>query len=350
VVPRLTTPVTHISLASGYRGGERQVELLVRELARRGIAQRLVTGPGNQLAVRCAGLPHLEIREVASNPVAAGLAARGSAVTHAHEGRAAYASLLAKLLFRVPYVITRRLAKTKAGSPMRGLAFLGAAQVVSVSSVGAAGIEERYPGLAVCVIPDALADFAVDEIEVAKIRARWPGKVLLGNVAALDHAVKGQLTLIEAARRAAQERPEWQFVICGEGRDRARFEEAIEGLSNVALVGWVDNVGDYLAAFDLFVYPTLHEALGSTILDAMLFGLPVVATAVGGIPDFVEDGVHGRLVEPENAGQLQAAIEAVLADESGLARMRERNAAHAARFDATHMADLYENLYREIVT
>ena len=348
MVPRLTKPVTHISLASGYRGGERQVELLVRELATRGITQRLVTGPGNQLAERCAGLPHLEIREVASNPVAAGLAARGSAVTHAHEGRAAYASLLAKLLFRVPYVITRRLAKTKAGSPLRERAFRRAAQVVSVSSVGAAGIEERYPGLKVRVIPDALADFAVDEAEVARIRAHWPGKVLLGNVAALDHAVKGQLTLIEAARRAAQERPEWQFVICGEGRDRQRFEEAIKGLTNVALVGWVDNVGDWLSSFDVFVFPSLDEALGSTLLDAMQVGLPIVASRVGGIPDVVEDGVNGRLVEPGDADALYAAIDGLLADADELAAIRTRNIEKSRLFSATQMAEAYETLYREI--
>jgi glycosyltransferase involved in cell wall biosynthesis len=231
---------------------------------------------------------------------------------------------------------------------MRGLAFRGAAQVVSVSSVGAAGIEERYPGLAVRVIPDALADFAVDETEVAKIRARWPGKVLLGNVAALDHAVKGQLTLIEAARRAAQERPEWQFVICGEGRDRQRFEEAIEGLSNVALVGWVDNVGDWLSSFDVFVFPSLDEALGSTLLDAMQVGLPIVASKVGGIPDVVEDGVNGRLVEPEDAEALYAAIDGLLADDEALAAIRARNIEKSQSFSATHMADAYETLYREI--
>ena len=56
----------------------------------------------------------------------------------------------------------------------------------------------------------------------------------------------------------------------------------------------------YLASFDLFVYPSLHEALGSTLLDAMQVGLPIVASNVGGIPDIVVDGVNGILVEPED--------------------------------------------------
>ncbi len=350
MVPRLTHRVTHISLASDFRGGERQVELLVRELADRAVPQRLVAGPGNRLAERCAGLPHLEIRRVASNPLAAALAARGSRVTHAHEGRAVYASLLARLLFRIPYVITRRLAQTRAGSPARALAFRRAGRIVAVSSVGARSISELYPGLEVAVIPDAVAAFASDADEVARIRARWPGKVLLGNVAALDDAVKGQGTLIEAARKAADSHPDWHFVVCGEGRDRARFEEAIKGLTNVSLVGWVDNVGDWLASFDIFVFPSREEALGSTLLDAMQSGLAVVATRVGGIPDIVEDGSNGRLVPPADAEALHAAIEALLADEHELAAIRDRNVTKAKRYDAAHMADAYETLYREIAT
>lgn len=345
-----TRPVCHVTLASNYRGGERQLELLVRELAQRGVPQRLVTGPGSQLETRCAGLPGLEIREVASNPLAAGLAARGALVCHAHEGRAVYACLLARLLFAVPYVITRRMAKTRPGSPGRAWAFRRAGRVVAVSSAGANGIEAVYPDIAVQVVPDAIAGFDVDNDEVARIRQRWPGKMLIGNVAALDHAVKGQGTLIEVARRAAGVHPDWQFVVCGEGRDRERFEQASADLANIDFVGWVDNVGDWLSSFDLFVFPSLDEALGSTLLDAMQFGLPIVATRVGGIPDIVTDGENGRLVAPEDAAGLYAGIEGLLADPEALAAIRARNVEKSLAYGATQMADAYETLYREIAT
>ena len=82
----------------------------------------------------------------------------------------------------------------------------------------------------------------------------------------------------------------------------------------------------------------------------MQFGLPIVAGKVGGIPDFVEDGVNGRLVEPENADQLYAAIDELLSNEEALAQIRARNIEQAKRNDATHMADAYETLYREITT
>ena len=137
-------------------------------------------------------------------------------------------------------------------------------------------------------------------------------------------------------------------MLCGAGRHEARFRREIGDLTNVELVGWVENVGDYLAAFDLFVYPSLHEAFGSSLLDAMHFGLPIVASNVGGIPEFVEDGVNGRLVEPENAKQIVAGIEALLADDSRFAKMQSRNREKADLYSTAQMADAYETLYREI--
>jgi glycosyltransferase involved in cell wall biosynthesis len=156
------------------------------------------------------------------------------------------------------------------------------------------------------------------------------------------------MTIIEVARVAADRHPDWYFLLCGDGKDKEWFRDEIGTLPNIELVGWVENVGDYLAAFDLFVHPSLHEALGSTLLDAMHFGLPVVATNVGGIPELVEDGVNGRLVEPENPEQLLAGIEDLLADDAGRAAMRERNIEKSSHYDATRMADAYETLYREI--
>ncbi len=79
-MPRLKIdkPICHFNLAPHYRDGERQTELLVRALSKLGLAQRLVIKRGNSLADRCSDIESLEIREVASNPVAAGIVARGS--------------------------------------------------------------------------------------------------------------------------------------------------------------------------------------------------------------------------------------------------------------------------------
>ena len=303
---------------------------------------------GNALAENCSDIDGLAIEEVASNPLAAGLAIRGSALAHAHEARTVYSCLLAKWLYRVPYVITRRVVAEQSSSSLRFFAYRNAARVVAISRAAGAKLLERTPGLGYDVIPDAITGFANDEARTAEIRASRAGKVLVGHIGALDHSHKGQGTIIELARRAADEHPDWHFLLCGDGRDEEYFREQASDLDNVELLGWVENVGDYLAAFDVFVYPSLHEALGSTLLDAMQFGLPIVASGVDGIPEVVEDGVNGRLIEPENAEELQAAIEAVLADENELQAMSARNVETAKGFSVTRMADAYETLYREI--
>ena len=259
-----------------------------------------------------------------------------------------YAALLGRYLFKVPYVVTRRVVPDKAIKGLRGAAYNRAARVVAISPATARNLEQNGLARPIDVIPSARTGFSADDEQVAAIREAHAGKRLIGHAGTLDDSHKGQSTIIEAARAVAADHPEWHFMLLGEGKDRPRFTSEIGDLTNVELVGWVDNVGDYLAAFDLFVFPSRHEALGSTLLDALQFGLPIVASGVGGIPDIVEDGVNGRLVRPGDAGQLVATIEALLADEAGLAEMRRRNVEKSRAFDVTHMAEAYETLYREI--
>lgn len=339
-----------MNLAPGFRGGERQTEILIRCLAERGESQRLVIRRGNSLKQRCAAIAGLEIVEVSSNPLAAAFAVRGSRLAHSHEARTVYSCLLANLLYGTPYIITRRVVAAQSSKVVRRLAYRRARQLVGVSRAVVTSIHERFQDADTIVIPDATAGFAVDEGEVASIRARYPGKTLIGHVGALAHSHKGQSTIISAARLCAKTHPDWQFLLCGDGEDEQRFRDEIGDLGNIELVGWVENVGDWLASFDLFVYPSLHEALGSTILDAMQFGLPVVASNVGGIPDFVVDGVNGTLIEPERPGQIVGAISGLLSDPARLKIMREANRAGAMEYDAEHMTDAYAVVYESIST
>ena len=347
MVPRLK-PICHVNLARGYSGGERQTELLVRELVRRGESQRLVVCEESGLAERCSDVEGLESRIVARSGLSAAFETRGSRLVHGHDGRSAYTGLVASLLFRIPYIVTRRIVTSKRMTGLRAVAYKRANRVVTVSEGTTRNL--RAGGFAgpVTVVWDASSGFVPDDDEVAAIRAARPGKTLIGHAGNYDHAAKGQSTIIEVAHRARDTHPDWHFILCGEGKHRERFTREIGDLDNIELVGWVDNLGDYLAAFDLFAFPSPKEALGSTLLDAMQLGLPIVASNVDGIPDIVDDGANGRLVEPEDADALYAAIEGLFNDPGEMAAIGERNREKARRFGATQMADAYETLYREI--
>ena len=183
-------PVCHLNLAPHYRGGERQTELLVRELANRGLSQRLVIKHGNSLARRCSGIADLDIREVASNPVAAGRAVKGAQVAHAHDGRTVYSALFANLAYGIPYVITRRVVAHQSSSFLRALAYRKARAIAAISRAAAVELQKRQPEIDPVIIPDASASFAVDQDEVERIRGERPGKILIGHVGALDDSHK----------------------------------------------------------------------------------------------------------------------------------------------------------------
>jgi glycosyltransferase involved in cell wall biosynthesis len=341
--------VCHVNLASGFRGGERQAELLVRELARRGHTQRLVIRRGNELKDRCADINGLSTVEVASNPVAAGLATRGSSIVQVHDGRGVYSGWLGSLFYGIPYVITRRVPNPQRPSMLRDRAYRRAASVVALSGAVARSMT-RYADIDFDIIPDAHAGLTSDPESVSSLRRRYAGKFLIGHVGALDHSHKGQGTIIEAAHLVRDSHPDWHFLLCGSGRDEAQFRAAIGDLENVELAGFVDNIGDYYSAFDLFVFPSLKEAIGSAMIDAMYFGLPVVGSDVDGIPEFLEDGVNGRLMHPGDARSLIAGIEDIVARPDFAAEVREANIAKAATLDAAAMADRYEAVYERILT
>lgn len=342
--------ICHVNLAAGYRGGERQTELLIRELAAREWPQRLAVRSGSALAKRCRGIRGLQIAEVLPNPVNAALAARGSALLHAHEARAVYSGWFLKRASGTPYLLTRRIHHPLNRSYARTRAYRASACVVAISESIAKSIEARYAGMSCRIVHSAHAGMLNGQ---SVRRGVFPGlgnRTIVGHVGELDHSHKGQGTIIEAARAMRHSHPDVHFVLVGEGRDGDVFRRAAQGLDNVEFAGFVENVEDYLAAFDIFVYPSLHEGLGSSLLDAMAFGLPIVASNVGGIPEIVEDGVNGLLMPPGDPGELTRALERLLSDGRLRECMARQNRKKAARFDVDRMTSAYEEIYRSILS
>jgi glycosyltransferase involved in cell wall biosynthesis len=158
--------------------------------------------------------------------------------------------------------------------------------------------------------------------------------------------------LIEAAARIAPRLPGLRVLIVGEGADRPVYEALIERLGvqdTVKLLGLRSDVPDLLAASDVAVLSTNSEGSPLSVMEYMDAGLPVVATRVGGIPDLIDDGVHGHLVEPQDPAGLGDAIARVLADPEEARRMGERGRERRRReFDIDVMVDNLQNLYLEL--
>jgi glycosyltransferase involved in cell wall biosynthesis len=340
--------IVHVNTARGYRGGERQTELLIRGLASRGVRQVLVARRGGPLAERVRGLG-IEVREVGSSPFSVARAARDATLIHVHEGRSVYAAYLRSLLSGTPYLITRRVNNPIRDHWLAHRVYRKASCVAAVAPQVADVVRAYDPAIVLTVVHSASSGLPVDAAASAAIRERFRGKFVVGHVGALDNRQKGQEFIVAVAREIERSHPEVHFVLVGGGDDEAMLKAAAAGLSNVTFTGFVDNVGDYLAALDLFVLPSNREGIGSILLDAMEQGLPVVASRVGGVPDIVHHCENGLLIDPKSPIQLRDAILTLAADPELRRRYGERGRAFALGFTSEVMWRKYFALYESVV-
>jgi glycosyltransferase involved in cell wall biosynthesis len=176
----------------------------------------------------------------------------------------------------------------------------------------------------------------------------WTGRLLKG---------KGLETLLEAFATVAASDPAARLVLVGSGEGQAlsveaelRERAAREPLAGrVVFAGRVEDVAPWLAAADVFAFPSEYEALGLSLIEAAASGLACVGARTGGIVDVIEDGVTGMLFEPRDAAGLAEAIELLLKD----TRLREdlgRRARRAVegRFDDSASVERYRALFLEL--
>ena len=153
---------------------------------------------------------------------------------------------------------------------------------------------------------------------------RLSSHVPLVGIVAILRRKKGHHVLLDAVPEILRAVPEAVFVMAGNGPQRDNIEGKIRSLGlskKVFLLGLRKDVPNVIASLDLFVLPTLEEALGTAFLEAMAMEKPVVGTRVGGVGEVIEDGVNGHLVPPENPATLARAIVDILRDREKGRRM-----------------------------
>ena len=341
--------VCHVNLARGYRGGERQTELLIQGLAERGVVQRLVMRRGSPMAEHLRGTRNLELLEI-GRPFLLKLAVlRGVDLVHAHDARAGQLAFWSRLRKGPPYVITRRVDAPPSRSPINRALYRNAAARYAVSGKIVEVLQARFPALDVRVVPEAHSNLPRSEEQIAVLHRRFAGSFVVGHAGALVNRHKGQLYLIQAVRQLRERCPNLQLVLLGSGADEGLLREAAQGLDNVLFAGFQHNLGDWLAALDVFAFPSLYEGLGSVLLDAMQAGLPIVASEVGGIPEVVQHEGNGLLVPPADAGALAQAIRRLYEDRALRERLSAAGRALAQRYSPARMTETYLQHYRLLV-
>jgi glycosyltransferase involved in cell wall biosynthesis len=360
--------VLHVDDGAQWRGGQHQVLLLMSELARLGVDQRLVARPGSPLAARAraAGLAAEEMRLGPEwnlfgwRRLARVARATGANVIHAHTSHAHAHALRAarRLGARVRLVTTRRVDFAIAQNRASLRKYLDPRQhYIAISSgvldaLTRGGVAPSRVSLVPSGVPPIAPETAWSRVRVREALGIAPDELAIVNVGALvDH--KGQRYLVGAAPRVLEAFAHARIHILGEGGLRRALQNQIRRMGlerRVVLHGFVEDARLKLAGFDLYVASSHLEGLGTAMLDAMLAGLPVVAAAAGGIPDAVEDGKTGRLCPVRDTQALARAIVEALRDAEGSRRMAAAaRALVESRFSARAMAEGTLGVYQRLL-
>jgi glycosyltransferase involved in cell wall biosynthesis len=200
------------------------------------------------------------------------------------------------------------------------------------------------------IFPERVRDQLRFRDEVRAELGVGPDETLVGTVAHF-RAQKGYPILLEAARRVVDSGLPVRFVAVGRGPQEAELRaiHARLGLGNRFLfTGFREDATRVMVAFDLFVLASHYEGLPLALMEALVLGVPVVATRVGGIPEGVTDGSEGLLVPRSRPDLLAHAVEMLARDPELRARMSEAAADRGRMFDIRGSTRTVEARYREV--
>ncbi len=281
-------------------------------------------------------------------------------VLHAHKfGSNVWAAALGGLA-GVPVVLAHEHSWSYEGQPLRRLLdreliARRADRLIAVSREDQRRMieVERIPPERTLFLPNGVPTGAPSSGRDVRAELGIPHDIpLIGTVGVL-RSPKDQHLLIRATALLLERWPRLQTLIVGDGPDRASLEAlAVElGVERaVHFVGRRNDVPDILQALDIGVNSSSSEGSPLAVMEYMEAGLPVVATAVGGVPDLIEPGVHGLLVAPRDPAALAEALDELLGDPDRAREMGVRGSERRrAEFDIDVLVHRLESLYVELL-
>ena len=354
--------VLHVDSARTWRGGQNQVLLAARGMAHAGHDVAVACHGGGALEHRAkeAGLATLPVTFRGDLSPFAALALRRYVrafrphVIQLHDPHAVSAGLFGTRGMGQPVVATRRVdfPMNRAFSRWK---YRSCGRVIVVSrAIERVLKRDGIPAETVRLVHEGVPDRPAQSGGRAELGALGvPGDALVvGNVAALTEH-KDHDTLIRAAAQVVERQPRTRFVIVGDGELREPLTALAASLGvaeHVVFTGFRRDTDRLMPAFDVFCLSSILEGLGTSLLDAMSFSRPIVATRAGGISEAVADGETGLLVAPRDIGALAVALLELLNDPD---RREAYGIAGRQRFDrhftAERMVEETLTVYEELL-
>jgi glycosyltransferase involved in cell wall biosynthesis len=355
--------ILHLEAGRHLYGGARQVGYLIDGLAANGVENLLVCTEGHELAMHSAAQV-FEWRlggdlDFSIGRRLAELAREQQAdLIHVHSRRGAdsFGGRAAERA-AIPAILTRRVQSAEPGfwfrwksRPYQAIVAISTAVHAELSGLGIADQRLR-------LIPSAVdtALFRPDPLARGRLVSRYglSADALIGGAAAQLIHRKGLDNLLPLTAKLVTTNPNFRLLLFGQGPDRPRLEREVVRLGldrQIVCCGFERDWPALLPGLDVLLHPARREGLGVAVLEAMSAGVPVVASAAGGIVDLIDDGVDGRLLMPGAQDAWYDAVHALLVDperRETFAKIARRKI--ASRFTIERMTDSYLTLYREVL-
>ncbi len=350
--------VMHFDTAPGWRGGQNQVFLLMRELKKYNISQLLLSPPGSPLGEKSKelGIDFVALNVKNDLDIPAGLKLRKKVkdfmpdIIHFHTSRALGVGSWALKNIKTGKICTRRVDLPVSGSIINRMKYKSADIIVAISQF----ICDYMKNSGYINTELVYSSVDIDSYYHKRCYGRENG-INVAMAGAFDLRHKDFETFIKSAAFIGKntECNNIKFIIAGSGPDRKKIESIIRSENAediVSIRGFVEDMSLFLKQVDILVHNVNFEGLGTVILQGMASGLPVVASDAGGIPEIIQNGNNGFLVPVKDYRESADRIVALAADK----KLRENMGTAGrqtvlSRFSPKVMARRYMDIYRRVL-
>lgn len=360
--------ILHLSSPKNWRGGEQQVAYLREELARLRVDDQLILCRKNsQMQAYCEARswPYATWSKLAGvDPFAARKLARVAKefkadLIHIHDAASHTQCVLAWDLWgmKVPAVMSRRV-----DFPVKNSSFShykynhsGIKRFLCISKTVARVLKPslKHPEL-IRLVPSGidLGKFKQAPASTRILRDSFPiddDQHLIANIAAITPQ-KDYNTFVRTVNHL-KELPA-HFLIIGDGKQRREIEDEIRKMNlgaHISFTGFRNDIPDILPELDCLLFTSETEGLGTTIIDALATGVPIVSTNAGGIPEIIENGVHALVAPVKDDKALADAVLKMMSSSELRRKLTASGKTRARDFDKSMTAKLSLEVYKELL-
>jgi len=333
--------ILHIDIEKGWGGGQRQVLLLLKSLPREN--HFLICRAGTRLEQDAIKekiniIPFKNFIQIIYK-----LRKTKFTIVQCHSSRSLNLGILLKKLFNVKTFYTKRVFNVhKTWFSLYKLKQVD--QFVAISKF----IKQQLIKNGVVKKKITIIYSSVESLPLKQKRKQ--NKKIIGSIGKLSQT-KNHIVILKAAKELLKTRKDFLVYIIGEGSERKNLEEYIckNKLGKyIKLLGYKKRALDYFSIFDIFVFPSKLEGLGTSVLDAMLYKVPVVASSAPAIPEIVQHKKTGLLFPPEDEKKLAQSITLLFVNTKLKKTFANQASIHVKKyFSVPLMAKKYLDLYKK---